>query len=252
MEKIPVIGTPIVNSPHWLYKLVMSVDYPTSEFVIINNNGRGEISKELDNLCELNHKYIDKIKVCHLPANIGCGGAWNLIIKSYMMCPYWVITSNDVSFSPGFLETMIEASKDPEVGIVKPEYLSFEVFLIKDWVVDKYGLFDENLYPAYAEDLDYLMRFIVDPIKEVHIGKNFLHGDKSYEESGSQTWRSDMSLKYTMDNSRIINENEYMKEKWGPTWRYPQPYSHPFNIETNDISVTKYKLNFVRRKYTGF
>jgi hypothetical protein len=47
---IPVIGVPIVNNPYWITRLLMSIDYPVDDFVIINNNGRGQIDDELDNL----------------------------------------------------------------------------------------------------------------------------------------------------------------------------------------------------------
>jgi hypothetical protein len=252
-NKIPVIGTAIVNTPYWLYRMIMSVDYPTKEFVIFNNNGRGQITKEIDALKDISHKYIDKIKVCHLPANIGCSGAWNMIIKCYMMEPYWIISNHDLCFQKGFLHKMVEASADAETGIVNAGYNQWEIFLIKDWVIQEYGLFDENFYPAYAEDLDYLMRLLVKPVKQIHVGTGYLHGEEDYSTSGSQTWRSDLSLKEKMDTSRYLNEHEYMTEKWGSEWRSLKPYENPFNLCNNPLSATKkYDLNFLRRKHTGF
>ena len=109
---IPVIGTAIVNGTNWLYRLIDSVDYPVDEFVIINNNGRGEITNELDLLSKRNHQFINQIKVCHIPYNIGCSGAWNLIIKSYMLSPYWVIVNHDIKFSPGILQQFVENGLD--------------------------------------------------------------------------------------------------------------------------------------------
>lgn len=250
--KIPVIGTAIVNTPYWLHRMIMSVDYPTEQLVVFNNNGREELEEELNYLTKIKHKYIDKIKVCHLPANIGCSGAWNMIIKCYMMSPYWIITNHDLSFEPGFLKSVVEASQDSEVGIVNAGWNQWEFFLIKDWVIQRYGLFDENFYPAYAEDLDYLMRLTVEPVKQSHVGTKYLHGEKDYAETGSQTWRSDLSLKEKMDNSRILNEHEYMLEKWGPDWRSLNPFKNPFDLCNNPLSSTKYDLNFVRRKHTGF
>lgn len=249
---IPVLGTAIVNTPYWLYRMVMSVDYPVDEFVVINNNGRNEISKELDNLQHLSHRYIKKFSICHMPRNIGCSGAWNLIIKCYMNSPYWIISNHDLSFNPGFLESVHNAAQDSDTGIVNGGYNQWEIFLIKDWVIQKYGLFDENFYPAYAEDLDYLMRLVIDPVKQTHVGTNYLHGEKDYAQTGSQTWRSDLSLKDKMDNSRILNESEYMTAKWGPEWHLLKPYKNPFNNSTLPLSHTTYDLNFLRRKNTGF
>ena len=40
---IPVIGVPVVANPFWVTRLLMSIDYPVDNFVIINNNGNFSI-----------------------------------------------------------------------------------------------------------------------------------------------------------------------------------------------------------------
>ncbi|CAB4124269.1 Glycosyltransferase 2-like [uncultured Caudovirales phage] len=256
---IPVIGVGIVNGVHWLDRLIESVDYPVDNFVIFNNNGRGQITEELDQLVKKPHNYIKKISVCHMPSNIGCSGAWNLTIKSFINAPYWIISNNDVAFTSGFLESMVNAAKDPEVGMVHciegdNGLGSFELFLIKDWVVQEYGLFDENTYPAYCEDVDYLMRIHNKPFKRIFsVNVPFLHGDNGYESSGSQTWRIEPSLKDKIDYSRILNEREYILSKWGTTWCTGiDPHPTPFNKTDLPLSHTTYDLNFNRKKYLGF
>ena len=106
MSSIPVIGCAVVNSAYWVSRLLMSVDFPVDNFVIINNNGRGQLDGELDALKLIKHKYVKKITVAHMPANIGCSGAWNLIIKCYMLSSYWIIVNDDVAFGPGLLQEM--------------------------------------------------------------------------------------------------------------------------------------------------
>ena len=85
LNPIPVIGVPIVNGVNWLKRLIESVDYPVDELCVINNNGRGELDYELFRLTQVKHDFIGKITICTLPSNIGCAGAWNLIIKSYLL-----------------------------------------------------------------------------------------------------------------------------------------------------------------------
>ena len=68
----PVISTGVVNAPHWVYRLFYSIDFPVDTFVVFNNNGRDQITEELDLLTKVPHKYVKNVKVCHLPANIGC------------------------------------------------------------------------------------------------------------------------------------------------------------------------------------
>jgi len=253
VQPIPVIGTAVVNGTKWVKRLIDSVDYPVEKFVIFNNNGRGEIDTELDEIAKTEHKFIKKIMVCHLPANIGCAAAWNMIVKSDINAPYWIITNHDIAFQEGFLKAMVDDAAKPNIGMVHCQagfdnMGSFECFLIKDWVIQRYGLFDENFYPAYCEDLDYLMKIVNDPIDRSFLTAPFLHGDVSYATTGSQTWRTDMSLKDRIDNGRIINEVSYMNKKWGPHWKEMKPYKTPFNKGV----VAEYDLNFNRKKHLGF
>lgn len=261
MNKIPVIGAPVVSNPFWISRLIMSVDYPVENFVIINNNGRGEIDEELDRLTKITHRYIDKIKVVHMPANIGCSGAWNLIIKCYMNAPYWIIVNDDVAFGPGLLKEMAEiAESDPYIGMIHPNPGDFNIgawdlFMIRDIIVSEFGLFDENTYPAYCEDADYLMRFHYRPIKRwIGTHATYMHGpaDKSqYYENGSQTEKSEPDLKPMLDRANELNI-EYLTQKWGEGWRVVDPTSEPFTNKPIPISYTTWDLNFVRKKHLGF
>ena len=121
MNPIPVLGTAVVNAPHWVYRLFYSIDYPVDTFVVFNNNGRNQITEELDLLTKVLHKYVKRVVVTHMPSNIGCSGAWNLIIKSFMNAPYWVITNHDLMYTPGFLAKAVEHAQDAETGIVHGE-----------------------------------------------------------------------------------------------------------------------------------
>jgi GT2 family glycosyltransferase len=258
MNSIPVIGTAVVANPYWVHRLIASVDYPVDNFVIFNNNGKGEITEELDSLSKMSHKFIKKITVCHMPSNIGVSGAWNLVIKSYLTAPYWIITNDDVSFGLGFLQEMHQAAQDPEIGMVHGksgdfDLPNFDLFLIKDWVVQEYGLFDESLYPAYCEDADYLMRFVHRPIKVVkNLKATYYHGlGTEYYKHGSQTKKSSPELERRLTEINEINFH-YMNKKWGEAWRQMWPHYTPFNIEQSPISTTSYDLEFARKKHLGF
>ena len=139
-----------MNCPHWIWRLFYSIDYPVDNFVVFNNNGRGQITRELDLLAAAPHKFVKKVHVVHMPSNLGCSGAWNLIIKSFLKAPYWVISNHDVMYEPGFLKEMNEKAQDKETGVVHGKNGGWDIFLLKDWMVKKYGLFDENLYPGYC------------------------------------------------------------------------------------------------------
>lgn len=258
---IPVIGTAVVTNTYWVSRLLYSVDHPVDNFVIINNNGRGEIVDELDRLAKTKHPYINKITVCHMPANIGCSGAWNLIIKCYMNSPYWVICNDDVAFGPGLLKELEDKTiADPHVGMIHGfsgdfNVGSWDLFMIRDYVVQEFGLFDENLYPAYCEDADYIMRFVHRPIKRImSLDSNYVHGfgnKNEYHYFGGQVKRTDPNLREPLTRSNDMNI-EYLTTKWGPTWRTCWPTNTPWEGQTHSVKSTTYDLAFVRKKNLGF
>lgn len=263
MMSIPVIGVPVVNSVYWITRLVASVDYPVDQLIIINNNGRGEIDDHLNNLVKMNHPFIKQMKVVHMPANIGVAGSWNLTIKSTMNAKYWVFVNDDVAFKPGCLQEIDDIyNADPDMGMVHPEPGEFEIgtwdcFAISDRIIQLFGLFDENTYPAYCEDADYIMRLAHRPIKKViGLHHTFYHGyedSNNYyaEKGGSNTSKADKHLAEIVQNANVLNI-EYLTRKWGAGWRTLSPTQLPFEKEDNHISASLYDLEFVRSKYTGF
>lgn len=256
---IPTIITAVVNSSYWVSRLLFSVDYPVDNFFIINNNGRGQLDEELEQISKIKHKFIKKIQITNLPANLGVPGAWNLGIKCFLNSPFWIICNDDIAFSSGFLEEMVtSAIKDPEVGIVHGrqgdyETGNFDNFLIKDWVIQEYGLFDENFYPAYCEDADYLMRIRKKPLKRImQLQNTYYHGfSTDYYEGGRQTSKTEEHLAPMLDEVNRKNF-DYMTEKWGPSWRVQAPQEHVYGVPSMPISYTSFNLEFARSKYLGF
>ena len=258
MDKIPVIGVAIVNGIHWLNRLIWSIDYPVSNLVIWNNNGKGELDAQLDLIKEIKHPLIDKIHVCNLPQNIGLSAAWNMTIKSFAMEPYWLLVNHDIAFTEGFLQEMAEHAKDNEVGMVHGkigdfDLPSYDLFLIKDWVINQFGLFDENLYPAYCEDADYIMRMMHRPIKVIKsISKPYYHGETTdYYKTGSQTLKANPELEEKLIKVNIKNF-EYLNKKWGEGWRTCNPYLYPFDTLHIPITYTSWDIHYIRQKHLGF
>lgn len=265
MKPIPVLGIPIVNGFRWIKRLIESIDYPITNVVIINNSGGDkDLEKQLDDLVNQGSPYVLNMKVCHLPGNLGVAGAWNLIIKTYMMEPYWVISNHDVAFQPGLLKELAETASNPGIGMIHPhagefDLGSYDLFMIRDWVIQEIGLFDENLYPAYGEDADYMMRLHNHPIWSIKgLSKVHLHGEaeaeaskEHYEEHGQQTKKDNPELGEKLTR---INETNfgYLNDKWGEGWRQVSPHPHPMNNPTLDKRYTTFDLWFARTKNLGF
>lgn len=255
--KIPVIGTAVMKNPHWVDRLYRSIDYPVENFVIFNNNGKGEITQELEEIHKVKNYFVDKLTICHLPSNLGVPAVFNLIIKSYIKSPYWIIVNDDVAFTEGLLKDMAQsANTNSDAGLVHAyggdfNDGSWDLFLIKDWVIQEYGLFDENFSPAYCEDADYIMRLHNKPIKKItSLDKLYYHGPglcNEYYTHGSQTKKSSAELNSRLDQINVMNF-EYMNKKWGEGWRMTNPYKHPFNNDTMPLSITTFDLDFIRSK----
>lgn len=260
LTQIPVLGTAVVNGASWLRDQIASIDMPVDRYVVVNNSGLAAVANELREIINTPNDFIRQRHVIDLPGNIGCAGAWNLMIKTTMMSPYWVICNHDVSFVPGVLAAIHQHMTDGRTGLVHGSSGDFAVgswdlFAISERVVASHGLFDENFYPAYVEDLDYLMRLMNQPVPRVMLDMPYLHGgapNSDYNRTGSQSLRSDSELKQRVDHARWINENRYMVDKWGPDWRWVMTHKQPWNQPTNSQGSWTWDLEFVRSKYTGF
>lgn len=259
MMMIPVIGTAVVANTKWVKRLYESIDFPVENFFVINNSGNSEITAELEELRRLDNKQVLNLHITHLPSNLGVASAWNLIIKSFLMKHYWVIVNDDVAFTSGFLEEMYSKAKQQDVGIVHGYGGDFgdgawDLFLIKDFVINEFGLFDENLYPAYCEDADYIMR-THNRVKKINqLEHKYLHGDgygDEYYTHGSQTKKTSVELSQKLELVNLTNF-EYMNKKWGKGWRWTDPYSSPFNNSSLDSRTNTFDLEFIRKKYLGF
>lgn len=258
-DSIPVIGTAVVNGVSWIQRQIASIDFAVDQYIVINN-GRPDISPALYAAMSVDNPLVRSKSVIDLPGNIGCAGAWNLMIKTTMDRPYWIICNHDVAFVPGLLEAMHTSMQQPDVGLVHGSpgnigWGSWDLFAIRDRVVQSHGLFDENFYPAYAEDLDYIMRLIKDPVRQVMLDFPYLHGlgtNSDYGKQGSQTWREEPHLKAAIDHGRYINETEYMTNKWGASWRWLDPSALPRDQMSGRPSQWTWDLDFCRRKHLGF
>jgi hypothetical protein len=265
---IPVLGVPIVNGLNWLERLVGSIDFKIGLLVVVNNNPEDEALKSgLDDLAAKGNEWIEKIKVVHLPGNIGVAASWNLIIKSNLNAPYWLISNHDVAFTEGLLEEFHARAGDEGIGMIHAGGGdfgdgSYDLFLLKDWTVQKLGLFDENFYPAYCEDADYIMRLKRhnrdNPTESIRtigsLDRPYYHGERLssepnfYAEGGSQTSKSDPKLKEPLVEVNLKNF-EYMNAKWGAGWRMTDPWERPMNLSGMPLSYTSFDLEFCRSKF---
>lgn len=148
---IPVMIVPVLTRWDLLDRMINSINYPVKDLIIINNGARSYDYVPVWN------QWVSKIWHFRMPSNLGVASSWNLGIKSTPMADYWLISNFDVEWGGDSLKMFHEISRKDKLVLSNgaPNWCAFSV----GWkVIDKVGLFDEALHPAYFEDNDYERR----------------------------------------------------------------------------------------------
>ena len=218
MNPIPILGIPHLNRPDILRRCLDSIDYPVSRVVIVQNGS----DSDMPSLDGLPH-WIQNLTVIKHP-NAGVAGSWNEIIK-FFPAPYWMISNNDIRFTPGALQRMAQAGDlqallPSEYDGRQPAGMLYghaaSCFIITKHGVANLGLFDENIFPAYLEDCDMSRRATLLGIRCENVeGVCLQHGDE--EHTGSTTVNSDPELR-----------EKNMRTHGGNFWYFAQKHGgHP-------------------------
>ena len=116
------------------------------------DNGQQEIKNNLPASALVPNLYIHEEK-----NNLGVSASWNklcdIIFAEY---DYALIINDDVYLGYG-TQVVNEAINRSKVGIVQ-SYFKWSVVLISKQLFKKVGRFDDEFYPAYFEDSDYIYR----------------------------------------------------------------------------------------------
>jgi hypothetical protein len=167
LQVVPLLGVPIVNRMDLLERLLTSLDVPVQTLAIVDNSGNGEASlgKALQLLAETPHPWIERIHVARSFGNLGVAASWNQILRAFPASPLALLANNDVAFAPGVLRRLLDLAdpSDPQLIPLLPGPAAFSAFAITPAAWDRIGLFSEDFYPAYFEDLDYRDRLREDP-----------------------------------------------------------------------------------------
>lgn len=206
---LPNLIVPVLNRYDLLQRMLASVDYPVEHLLIIDNGGKAD-SLFFPELAQ-------NVHFLQLPSNLGVAASWNLGIKLFPHHDRWFFASNDMVYHPGALELLSTARRD-EITL-SDKFPYWQTFAVGDVVVDRIGLFDEALYPAYFEDNDYQRRAMKNDIDI----------------------RS-LSLLISHDNSSTINSDPQLMVKNATTFAYNQYYYNE-KVAWDDFSEGGWKLH---------
>lgn len=197
------IGIPVLNRLDLLERAVAAIDYPADVLIINNNSVDPEFVKQVEVLGNT-----ERLQVLHQEKNMGVAASWNLIISAaFKLGHEWVfIGSNDTFLHHGSLSAAINLRKDSAFGVWHLH--AFDFFLLHSSTIEKVGWFDENFYPAYKEDQDYMYRCCLAGVQRMDIP------GCSADHVRSATISS--NRKYQMRNCETHTANlNYYVEKWG-------------------------------------
>jgi GT2 family glycosyltransferase len=188
---LPNLIIPILNRYDLLQRMLNSVDYPVEHLLIIDN-GASQVEKDIT--LDL-PGVVERTTYLPMPSNLGVSASWNLGIKLFPMHNRWTFASNDMWFEPGELIKLAQA-KPSDLTLIK-DFPHWHAFTIGEEVVQRVGLMDEALYPAYFEDNDYQRRcdhhkvpITYLDIKTGHDNSSTIMSDTRYRFRNSTTFKN--------------------------------------------------------------
>lgn len=242
---IKTLGIPIVNRGDLLLRCVSSIDEPIHTLFIINNGTSDDVAGAIHQIKEraiVSGNLFTEIRVERYK-NLGCSRSWNRIMAA---CPGpWLISGNDMKFMPGSVKKINDAlAANPDASIVCAD--GYAIFCMTPLGIQKVGLFDENFYPAYYEDLDHFRRVQLSGAKAVGVPDfKFVHGEAPHW--GSATLKSDPGLekKFAIFTSNL---REYYIRKWGGEpgkEKFTRPYNRSVALDFVEIDKVLFEKNSI-------
>jgi len=198
------LGTPVYIRYDMLCNLVRSAERGAlvpDRYVIVDNGGR--IDQWMHDLPR------HKTEVIRPGRNVGCAGAWNLILRNSE--DDVIISNDDVVLDHDTLQRMVEAAAIPGVCFAWPgkSSLPWSLFLQKKWLTGRIGEYDDTFHPIYFEDNDYHYRMRLQGFDYTEVP------GVGYQHAGSATLNSLPAVERSRHDERFRRNQAYYLHKWG-------------------------------------
>lgn len=210
---IPALIVPILNQPELLDRLLASIDHPVEKVVVIDN---GDV---VDPFLGGHRATPFPVHVIKPGANLGVGASWNLGIKATVGASWWLIVNHDIEFGAGDLAQLAGRVEPRAMAVYKLSALA--AFGVTPPAIRAAGFWDENIHPAYNEDLDWERRAVLAGVLVIDCTFTGRH-------EGSATIGFDATLRY--QNGRTHPDNDrYYAAKWGGLKEGGETFATPFD-----------------------
>ena len=231
-----------------LKRLIDSIDYPVNNVVILF---QGNVKRDKINLV---NTFVKRFIFISSNMNIGVSRGWNYFLKNFPS-HYWLISGDDCFFEPSTLEHIAKFMSIPsslenvfcglKIKNRNDVPAGFNTFIITKLLLQKVGLFDENIYPAYYEDSDLWHRIQLTKQKVATIDDAYINSGDN-KQTGSCTLNSVTPI-YRQKMDQCYKQNEiYYKTKWNieGTNKFKYPFNNPkFDVKNNRIPHINYFKN---------
>ena len=270
---IPVLGVMIMNGEELLLQLLRSIDHVIITLVIFHNSDSDEkVNERVRSFVEslqlrtvdLGHDNIKQIISLYRTRNLGFSAGINKMILATPQAPFWLFTSHDVQFRSGALREIavsinrvdLQHNKTCMWGLAGDPVSPYASFIVTRRAVMTVGFFDENFWPAYAEDCDYTVR-LVRARCPILFEKNLSRIAK--HETSASLKRASANSTYpalVAQSGSGFNNFDYIISKWGVNvcglrlshtpFISAGGFELPFNRAQDKLST--WKVDMVRRE----
>ena len=232
---IPVVIVPVLSETNLISRCLRTIDVPVkiiilifnSNIVDISDEGKNtliDLSKEIDSLST---DFAESLVVIRTRENMGYGRSMNLGMKLSPWAEWWLCTNADVEFPPSSIQSVLPTiDRETRSGAMLFMLgIHFSAVILTQHLVRKVGYFDENLWPAYVEDCDLMLRvriaavgleFDVDSISdvdwEVPGHYRYLQPKPSLLHVGQQGSTGSIGQQIARAHE---NNKRYYQKKWG-------------------------------------
>jgi hypothetical protein len=233
-DSVPVYGTACLGDADcgYVQQQLLSLDTGVGHVIVVMNGEHAAYHEFFDRLGKL---FPGRFTFYAHAVKLSCSESWNTILKSaFAIRPkieFAVVNNGDLWLLPTYLAKFARHVRAQGGNVGSTRFADFSSFamLRRGW--DAVGPFDEVIYPAYAEDVEYHLRTISKGMTigrypgKIQEGVSHMHaGSRSLKDPGFfprfQRW----------------DKSDYMFRKWGVDMnKYTDyadavPFAHPFNI----------------------
>lgn len=208
------IGIPTLNRADLLIpslELYLK-DFPSTKIFILDNG----CQSELENWHSKAN--IDRVRLISKGENLGVAKSWNLLLKEiYQEHEHAMILNDDIYLgaNESNIEYLIDKYSTQKL-LTNP--LDWCVFIMPKSTYAMNGEFDEQFYPAYCEDNDYVYRL---KLKGYSVFKTPALLPQVHRESMT------LEMDYTLATAYHENKERYV-EKWGGEPDF-EVFKRPYN-----------------------